>query len=42
MINYESGNMEAKRTNEWEIMELRLGHYMISKVIDGKIYWRID
>ena len=28
--------------NEWEQMECRLGRYMFSKVIDGKIYYRID
>ena len=28
--------------DEWEQMECRLGHYMFSKIIDGKIYYRID
>lgn len=28
--------------NEWQLMELRTGRLMISKVIDGKIYYRVD
>ena len=28
--------------NEWQLMELRMGRLMISKKIDGKIYYRID
>lgn len=28
--------------NEWELMELRTGRLMISKVIDGKIYYKVD
>lgn len=28
--------------NEWQLMELRLGKLMISKIIDGKIYYRVD
>ena len=31
-----------EQMNEWEQMECRLGRYMFSKVIDGKIYYRID
>lgn len=33
---------QKEQMDEWELMELRIGHYMISKVIDGKTYWRID
>lgn len=28
--------------NEWQLMELRMGKLMISKIIDGKIYYRVD
>ena len=31
-----------EQMNEWEQMECRLGRYMFNKVIDGKIYYRID
>lgn len=28
--------------NEWQLMELRTGRLMISKIMNGKIYYRID
>lgn len=28
--------------NEWQLMELRTGRLMISKIVNGKIYYRID
>ena len=28
--------------NEWQLMELRMGKLMISKIINGKIYYRVD
>ena len=31
-----------KEMNDWEKMECRLGRYMISKIENGKIYYRID
>lgn len=31
-----------EQLNEWELMELRTGKLMISKVINGKIYYRVD
>lgn len=31
-----------EQMNEFEKMECRIGRYMFSKIIDGKIYYRID
>ena len=31
-----------EQLNELELMELRTGKLMISKVIDGKIYYKVD
>ena len=27
--------------NKWELMEYRIGHFMITKTINGKIYYKI-
>ena len=31
-----------EQLNEWELMELRTGKLMVSKIIDGKIYYRVN
>ena len=28
--------------NKWQLMELRIGLLMISKVVNGKIYYKVD
>ena len=28
--------------NEWQLMELRTGRLMMSKIVNGKIYYRVD
>lgn len=30
-----------EQLNEWELMELRTGKLMVSRVIDGKIYYQV-
>ena len=27
--------------NEWQLMELRTGRLMISKIVNGKIYYKV-
>ena len=31
-----------EQLNEWELMELRTGKLMVSKIMDGKIYYRVN
>lgn len=31
-----------EQLNEWELMELRTGKLMISKIIDGKTYYQVN
>ena len=34
--------MTYEQMNEWQKMECRLGRYITGKIINGKIYYKVD
>ena len=35
-------NFTKEELNEWELLNLRLGYLMVSKIVKGKIYYQVS